>query len=408
MRILLVQRHFWPDVTVTASMGRALAARLARDGHQVTVLSGMPSYHGAYEGKPPPRREAVDGCKVIRLRLPRERNRTLVGRAVEGMAFPARVGARLLVHGRRYDVIVTSSAPPVFLASAVRTAARIVRRPYVYHCQDVNPEAAVVSGLLRAGWRTRLMSRLDRRNADRAASVVVLSSDMAGTLRRRGLEGRNIVVVNNFFVSYEIPTAPVLSAGLRKPEGAFRVLFAGNLGLVQGLGVVMEAAQRLASISDIQFAFVGTGAGERALREQAGSMLGKTVVFYPHQSLAVALLMMQDADLGLISLAPGIFRVAYPSKTMAYLAAGCPVLAVVEGESELARMVEATGVGVACSPGDAAALAEAVLLQRERSRQGMVNRAQIREMGEREFGADRALGRWAALVAAVGADPARS
>ena len=68
-------------------------------------------------------------------------------------------------------------------------------------------------------------------------------------------------------------------------------------------------------------------------------------------------------------------------------------------------MVETTGIGVTCRPGDAVALAEAVLLQRERSRRGMVQRAQIREVGEREFGAERTLGRWAALLAALEQGP---
>jgi colanic acid biosynthesis glycosyl transferase WcaI len=397
VRILLVQRHYWPDVTATASITRAIAARLAGDGHDVCVLSSMPSYNEAYAGPLPPRRETLDGHRVIRLRLPRERKGSLLARVWDMLAFPSLAAAHVLAHGRHYDLVVTGSAPPVLAAAAVRAAARAVRRPYLYHCQDINPEAALLSGLLHSGWRAGLLARLDRTTVRKAAMTVVLSDDMAGALRSRGWDGRNLQAINNFLAEASPAVPEEVPAALRKPNGIFRVLFAGNLGLVQGFDTVLQAAERLKDSPGIQFAFVGAGAGREELERRAGSMLGKSVVVLPHQPLSVALAIMQEADLGLVSLAPGIIRVAYPSKTMAYLAVGCPVLAVVEAESELANLVNQTGVGSTCPPGDPVALADAILAWRAGGAVTASRRAEIVSVYETHFGPEQALDRWSAL-----------
>lgn len=411
VRILLIQRHFWPDTGVPAMTLRALAARLAAEGHQVDVLAGSAPYRDVPRWSTPPRVELTCGFRVIRLRVPREHNGGLASRAVELVAFPLRVGWWLLPRGHHYHVVFVSSAPPVFLAAAVRTAAQLARRPYIYQCQDVNPEAALLSGVLRPGASTRLMARIDRRNIQRAAAVVVLSGDMAATLRERGVECRRLLVINNFIVAPDEEEEGSPPVEPEKAEGRFRVLFAGNLGLVQGLEAVIDGARRLQGFPEIEFVFMGAGAGEAALKERAGEMLGSSVAFIPHQPTAVALGAMRDADLGLVSLAPGIFRVAYPSKTLSYVAAGCPVLAVVEAESELAGLIETAGLGATCPPGDPAALADAVLRQRASGQGGQLDRSGIRAAGERYFGADQALERWSVLfeqaaapVAAAGQD----
>ena len=402
MRILLIQRHFWPDVGVPARCLRAVAVRLVVDGHEVAVLTGRSSYHSIYGGPKPARREFDDGIRVNRLSLPRDRSRGLFGRVIEITLFPVRVMWWLVLHGRRTDVFFVSSAPPVFLAVAVRLFARLTRRPYVYQCQDVNPEAAVLSGLLRDGVISRVMARLDRANVRRAAATVLLSHDMAETLCDRHLDNANLVVLNNFVVDEE---APLPSTGLVELTGTrvgFRVLFAGNLGLVQGLESVLEAARLLTDHKDIQFILMGTGAAESALRTQAGDLLGKSVVFVPHQPPAVASRAMREVDLGLVSLAPEIFRVAYPSKILAYLAAGCPVLAIVEPQSALARFVESTGVGTTCPPADPRALAQAILRQRGLGEAGRPTRAYVQSVAEQSFGSKQALDRWAAIFAKVG------
>lgn len=405
MRILLVQRHFWPEVGAPAGMARAIAQRLGADGHDVTVLSSMPAfvYGGADQlARSVSRRDNADGFKVIRARLPRTRKAQLSGRLFDMIGFSAVVAGHLLTHGRRYDAYCVSSEPPVVLPSVVRMAARLMRRPYVYHCQDLNPEAALLAGLLRSGIRARVLAHLDRANVRHASATIVLSSDMASALRERcpGC-GDRVIIINNFITTKE-DTFTELSAAFRKPAGTFRVLFAGNLGLLQDLDSVVEAARLVGPNSGIQFAFVGAGVRAPALKALAGDMLGKQVAFLPDQTPAAALELMRDADLGLVTLAPGVFRVAYPSKTLAYLEAGCPVVAAVEEGSELAQLVRSTGIGAICPPAYPEALARVILRRREAGPPGELERARVRAIGALHFGPGRALDTWAEVFRRLG------
>jgi glycosyltransferase involved in cell wall biosynthesis len=401
-RILLVQRHYWPEVGAPALQARRVAERLQKEGHRVTVLSSFPGYNSAYEGPRPAAAEVVDGVEVIRVRLPREWKGALLVRALDAFPFPLGVIFHLLTRWGKYDLIITSTAPPVLLAAAVRLVSQITRSRYVYHLQDLNPEAALLAGLVTEDWKTRLLARLDYRSCRDAAALVILSKDMRATLSGRGIDVSDVRVINNF-VTFEIAENTEVPTGLGKPPGRFRVLFAGNLGLVQDLETVIKAAHSLRDREAIEFVFVGGGALAPALQQQAGDLVGRSVYFYPYQPLSTTLRLMADADLGLVSLSPGIHRVAFPSKTMAYLAAGCPILVVADPDSELAAFPESTGTGRSCRPENPDELAAAIAAEHD-SGAGR-DREHIHRVAREYFGEERALGAWAELVDELTAQP---
>lgn len=220
---------------------------------------------------------------------------------------------------------------------------------------------------------------------------------MAETIRQgRSSDNGQVRVTNNFEMESFRP-AVERPPELPKPPGRFRVLFAGNMGYFQALDTVIEAAHRLRDHPGIELVMMGRGAAESRLRAQAGNLNGSTVRFVGHQPQEVAEPALAQADLGLISISPGVCRVAYSLKTMTYLKAGCPVLVPVEQDSELAKMVREHGVGATCAPADSGALAEAILAA---SRGGPVDefrRAHIRRVGQELFSRERALARWSEL-----------
>ncbi len=395
MRILLVQRYYWPDVPTIARFTKLLAERLAAVGHDVTVLTALPTYNQAYTAAPPPRRAREGGVRVIRLRVPPERKSSLVKRLLEMLPFFAGVAWHLLRSRGRYDAIYTVSTPPVLQTALVRRLARWVGAPYVYHQTDLHPEGEIIAGQLADDWKAGLLARMDARNCRRAGAVVVLSTDMRATLAGRGLDVANVHVINNL-VPAPLDPAAARPPGLEPVPGTFRVLFAGNLGLFQGLDTVVEAAALLSDREDIHFVFMGSGLARDRLVAQAAP-LGRTVHFADHQPLGAAMKVMSESAVGLTTLAPGVIRIAYPSKVPAYLEAGCRIVAMVEDDSELAAFVTGSGVGRVVAPGDAGALAAALAAERDRQAAHGPGRDHAREVARRHFGEKAVLDAWQAV-----------
>ena len=207
----------------------------------------------------------------------------------------------------------------------------------------------------------------------------------------------------NYFEMESFRPAVELSTELANPPRRLPVLFGDDTRLFQVLDAVFDATHEVRIESEIEFLLMGRGAAESTLRAQAGELVGSTVRFVGHHSQEIAERALAEADLGLISISPGVCRVAYPSKTMTYLKADCPVLVMVEQDSELAEMVREREVGATCAPADAEALAEAVLAA---SRGGPVDearRAHIRRVGTELFSRERALARWSELFRGLAA-----
>ncbi|MBT8208410.1 MAG: glycosyltransferase family 4 protein [Acidimicrobiia bacterium] len=387
MRVAIIIHSYWPDRGPIPSTTRALAEHLVTLGHTVTVVTPTRSRSSA-SGL-----ENVAGVSVRRVRIPRRWAGRLAARGLHAALFSVRVAAHVLWRRRSYDLVIVSTYPPILLAAAVRACAAWARYRYIYHLQDLNPEAALHSGVMRSGLRSRLLTRLETRNRTSAAGLVVLSQDMAATLINSGHSDAPIRVINNFMVSdssnVEVPPEYL------KREGVFRAIFAGNLGLVQGLDNVVEAARLLLDNGDIEFSFMGSGFAEESLRSHAQELGLSNVTFLPFLPEEQAQTVLRDADVGIISLMEGINQFAYPSKILAYLEAGLPLLAVADRGSDLADTVVESGAGLACPPGDPVALAGLVekLARTAASRSSAVD-----QLANRRFSSGPALLAWTSLI----------
>lgn len=234
MRILLIHRYFWPDAPPYASMLRTIGARLVEDGHDVSVLSTQPSYNATTVSQRCPASEHVDGMRVRRVPLLPDPGRGRVMRAVNAVIFLARVFWHVV--RRSDDLVMFSTMPPVALGLVVRAALALSGRAgrYVYHCQDIHPEAAHIADLVRLGPWYRWLRRIDTATCQRAAGVVVLSDDMRDTIVARGVDADRVHVLNNFSLIDPGSAAPPPASRLPSRDTAdFVVVFAGNLGRFQ-------------------------------------------------------------------------------------------------------------------------------------------------------------------------------
>lgn len=360
VRILLIDQHFWPDMPgyFTWAIGR----QLVRDGHDVTVLTMQPSYNSNRGELRRPTREQVDGMAVVRLPTLMRKGRTTLAKLLSGLALSS--AAFWSVLRGRHEVVRFGTTPPVMLGLAVVVGNRLSSTPsrLVYHCQDLFPEVLrPAPGAPRPRW-FGLLRRLDIAVSRACSAVVVLSTDMAETVVARGIGPDRVVVINNPSIVHStdaaIPDGYLPDAIGRAPL----VLFAGNLGRFQQLHQLVDAAHLLAH-EPLHICLMGEGPIKAELRRRAGALDGRTVHFLPFVPPEVAFGVLKRADLAVVSLAPGVHRAAYPSKTTTALMAGCRLLVMAEPESELVRTTIAHDLGSWGPQDDPAGLAD--VLRRE-------------------------------------------
>ena len=232
-------------------------------------------------------------------------------------------------------------------------AARLTRAKFVYHLQDIYPEIGAVGGLWsEKNLKHKCLRWFDTLVCKKADHCIVLSEDMANTLKARGVVNTSISVINNFMLasfSEDNGDAKSLHDTNVKNVSELRVVFAGNLGRFQGLDLLLQAFLEVTSNENLQMElhFVGEGAAEELLKASAEG--SRNVFFHGHYPFEEACRLMETFDAGIVSIQPEIYRYAYPSKTLTYLGLGLPLLALVEPESALAQSIVNDKLGVVAS-----------------------------------------------------------
>ena len=366
LRILLLNQYLPPDAAATAFRLADLAQDLARD-HEVWVVAGRPSYNPGQETF---RDQSVRVVRVGSTTFPRT---TMWGRAANYLSFLSAAAARALTLPRP-DVVVAMTDPPV-IGVVGALVARRRRARFVQVYMDSYPDVAIA--LHRADnpalvWVWRRLNGYVRRTADR---IVVIGRDMRERLLAQGVPDAKIVVRPNWAADEPVSAEDVATARTARGwDGLFVLMFAGNLGLAQGLDALVAAAARLRDHPGLRFVLVGDGAAKARLERRAAELGLSNLEFLPYVPQDEARVLAAAADAHVITLAPGLLGTATPGKVYSIMAAGKPFVAAVERGSEIDRMVRDHGCGIRVDPGDAVALSDAVLSLRGRPDAGEMGR----------------------------------
>jgi glycosyltransferase involved in cell wall biosynthesis len=362
MKVLILSQHFWPETFRINEIAQSLRGA----GCEVVVLTGQPNYpegkifrgYRAFAWG----REAWGPGPIYRVPLvPRRdgRSRRLVVNYLSFLASASLLGPWLL-RGQRFDVIFVYGTSPILQAIAGLVLRVVNGGRLVAWVQDLWPQSLEVTGHVRSPRLLAAVGRLVSWLYRRCDLLLVQSPGFLPLVE--SMAGSTPVEVhpNPGELSFAQPIngAPAL----RLDEG-FNIVFAGNLGTVQALHTILAAARQLQELSDVRFVIVGSGSRGEWLREQV-QRLALTNVQLPGRFPADAmpgLLAQASALLVTLTSSPALAQTV-PSKVQAYLAAGRPIIASLDGEG--ARVVREAGAGLACPAEDADALAAAVRLLR--------------------------------------------
>ncbi len=363
MNILVVALQYLPDGGPAAPLYGMLCERLAARGHHVTVVSAVPHYPSGIVApefrKGFLQRTVENGVNVIRVRIPSLARANLAARLLQFLIF--QFGASLAVLSARCDVVLAGNpAIEVFLPFAVLTLLR--RRPAVFSVHDVYPDVGVALGIFRNPMVIALVRALEAFCVRRARAVRILSESFLPGVLRLGAPASNIRLVYDWVDTRLITPLPRDNGFAREHNitDGFVVLYAGNIGLSQGLEEILRAAECLAPEKEITFLFVGGGAGLQDLLEEAAAKKLENVRFLPFQPRSRLPEVLATADLGLVVLKPGIAGGSLPSKLFSILASGRPVLAAVDPGSDAALLLQRSGAGLCVRPGDTTSLTHAI------------------------------------------------
>jgi colanic acid biosynthesis glycosyl transferase WcaI len=404
VKLILVNRYFFPDRSATSQMAADLAFDQAARGLEVHAITSRQRYEDASALLPP--LEGVAGVRIHRVWTSRLGRQHLAGRAVDYATFYASAAIRLFALARRGDVIIAKTDPPLICVIAA-VVAKLRRAILVNWIQDVFPEVATRLGMkwLAGPLGAPVVALRDR--ALRAARAnVVLGERMADEVARILGNRESVRTIANWADGANIVPVPRESNTLRSAwelGERFVVGYSGNMGRAHDFEAILGACAALRERADVAFVFIGGGPQRRRIEDEIALRSLRNVQLRPYQPRESLSQSLGAVDVHLVTLRPSMEGLVLPSKFYGIAAAGRPTIAIGDPDGEIARIVSIERCGTVVSAGDVAGLVAAIdAMARDPEATARMG-ARARAAFERRFDMPLALGRWDALIRNFGA-----
>ncbi|MFN8468102.1 MAG: glycosyltransferase family 4 protein [Caldilineaceae bacterium] len=365
----VVSELYYPQETATGYLLTQLAEGLAKGRtpgcdlqEEIGVICAMPLH--LPHGSEPPADEVCAGVHIHRCRATALNKDNLLLRLANAATQTLSLAWAALRRVQRGDAVLVVTNPPT-LPFLVALICALKHAPCILLIHDLYPDAAVAAGVLKDGcWAVQIIRRCHRTLYHHVERIVVLGRDMQERVRALVPDQpQRVVVIPNWAEPDAIqPCARDETQLVRelKLEGKFIVEYAGNMARVNDVETLLRCAEQLRDRSEIHFLLLGAGAKRRWIEEQVTARGLTNVSLIASRPRREQADFLNACDVGVVALCRGMYGVSVPSRTYNIMAAGRPVLAIVEQGSEIARMVEEEGAGWVIPPGDAEQLAQKI------------------------------------------------
>ncbi|MCF6178561.1 MAG: glycosyltransferase family 4 protein [Geopsychrobacter sp.] len=362
MRILIWSQYFWPENFRI----NELVASLVEEGMHVTVLTGKPNYPG---GRIFPgykvlsiTRERFAGADVVRLPLVPRGSGSAFGLAINYLSFilTGYILSPVALRGQHYDGVVGFAPAPLLQVLPAIFLARLKHASVVVWVQDLWPESLIATGFIKNPLVIKSLEAIIRYIYRHADTIMIQSRAFREPVARLTNDVRKILYYPNT-AEPTLNTATNEGGCLtaREIRQGFSVVFTGNIGKAQSMETILQAAEDLATQSDIRFYIVGGGSQAEWLKQEIRCRHLNNVLMTGHLPLTAMPEIFAAASALLVTLGDSpVLAAVIPSKLQAYLAAGKPVIASLNGEG--ARIVLEAGAGFSCPAENGTALADKV------------------------------------------------
>lgn len=353
---------YYPEEISTGYYLTSIAEGLARN-RTVKVLTGQPKHMS--RGERAPKREHRNGVEIIRAWGTTFDKNTLVLRLINMLTIGASIFVKSIKFFRKGDQVLVVTAPPS-LPVTTAIAALMRGASLTILVQDSYPEILIAVGATkRNSVFVKVVNLINRWVYKYASKIIVMGRDMNEMFVQKtaGLD-IPIVTIPNWADLESIQPTPREDNTLLKELGImdkFVFMYAGNIGHPTDIETIVECAEKLLDRKEFQFVFIGAGVKKKWLenRRAANSLPNITILDYRPRDEQI--IFLNACDVGIVALIKGMWGTAMPSRTYNIMAAGRPILALTDENSELARVIDEEGIGWHIEPGNADMLLETIL-----------------------------------------------
>ncbi len=358
MHILLIHQAFAALDEAGGTRHHELALFLARRGHQVSIIASPVSYLTGKNNRSADFEEDANGSiKIYRTYTYSALHKSFFHRIFSFLSFM--ISSFFKACAIKKIDLVWGTTPPIFQSATAWLISKIKHVPFLLEVRDLWPEFAIAVGVLKNPLLIKCSYWLEKFLYRQADQIIVNSPGFTEHVRNKG--GKNIILIpNGADISlFDNRKRSEIRKGLGFTN-KFIILYAGAHGMSNNLEMALRAAELLKDNKNIHFILLGDGKEKPNLINSAKQMDLPNLTFLdpvPKNKIAGFL---SAADACLAILKPiDLYKTTYPNKVFDYMAARKPILLAIDGV--IREVVEKSGCGIFCDPGDARALADGCL-----------------------------------------------
>lgn len=354
-----------PEITPHIHLHRDLIEDLSQNGYMVNLIVPTPSRGLTKEEIKVHRKQRYiekENIKTYRLKTINHRLK-IYWKIFRYAQFT--VKALIQALKLETDILYVETTPPLLLGLIGVILSKIKRVPMVYGVQDIFPDTAVNSGKVNNDKLINILHNIEKLIYNKAFAIITINKDMKENLINKRIEGNKIYIIYNWVDTNKVTEISkdknrfIKKYNLNKDY--FYVMYAGNIGIVQNVGMILDVAEIVLNHKYIKFLIVGDGIYKEKLMYECNKRHLDNVEFFPLEKEDMISDVYSAGNINLVTLVANVIKNAMPSKTGAILACGRPIIASVDKDSDYYRMINNNNLGLSVDANDCESMAAAIL-----------------------------------------------
>ena len=361
LKIIIISQYFWPENFRI----NQLSSELVKKGNQVTVLTGLPNYPEGqiYKSFKENKKDFqfYKGVRVIRVPLiARRKNKIFLLLNYISFTISSCTLGLLKIINEEFDIIFVFQTSPVFIGITSTLISYIKKIPQVLWVLDLWPESLEAVNILNKKWQLKILRILFNFIYAKSSIILCQSKSFIKEINKQNINKRKLLYFPSWSDSEFLVKQKEYAAEIIIKRNFFTIIFAGNIGEAQDFPSIIEAFKIISinKIRNIRLIVIGEGSmKDWLIKEVKLNKLNHIIEIHKKYPLKRMPSFFKHADALLVSLTnKKLFSMTIPGKIQSYLAAGIPIIAMINGEA--AEIIKTANAGKVCNAGDYKKLAK--------------------------------------------------